>query len=163
MPIDATWILASALLVACTAVIVVTDFRSMIIPDWTNALVFIGGLTYSARDGWHGVVSALFFSVVVLAFFWSVRRLHLARTGRVGLGMGDVKFAGAAAVWLSPLDFPLFLLGSSLSALLYLSVAHRRHSDLHSVRVPFGPFLSISLLFVWHLEKFDIQLFGFQA
>ncbi len=151
------------LLVVCTAVIVVTDFRSMIIPDWINALVLAGGVMYSARESWTAGASALTFSVIVFAFFWGVRRLHTARTGRVGLGMGDVKFAGAAAAWLSPLDFPLFLLGASFSALLYFAIAYRGHPDPHSVKVPFGPFLSISLLAVWHLEIFDVQLFGFQA
>ncbi|MBD9597786.1 prepilin peptidase [Ensifer sp. ENS05] len=151
------------LLVVCTAVIVVTDFRSMIIPDWINALVLAGGVSYSVRESWSAAASALIFSIAVFGFFWGVRRFHIARTGRVGLGMGDVKFAGAAAVWLSPLDFPLFLLGASLSALLYFAIAYRGHPDPHSVRVPFGPFLSISLLAVWHVEKFDIHLFGFQA
>ncbi|MBD9624009.1 prepilin peptidase [Ensifer sp. ENS06] len=151
------------LLVVCTAVIVVTDFKSMIIPDWINALVLAGGVSYSVRDSWSATASALMFSVIVFAFFWGVRKLHTARTGRVGLGMGDVKFAGAAAAWLSPLDYPLFLLGASFSALLYFAIAYRGHPDPHSVRVPFGPFLSISLLAVWHLEKFDIHLFGFQA
>lgn len=151
------------LLVACTVVIFVSDFRSMIIPDWVNLGLLSGGLLYSAVAGWQAAMSALVFGVVVFTFFWGVRELHFSRTGRVGLGMGDVKFAGAAATWLSPFNFPVFLLGASISALLYFAVLHHRHPDPRNVRVPFGPFLSLSLLAVWHLQQFNVYLFGYQT
>ena len=151
------------MLFACTVVICVTDFRSMIIPDWVNFGLSTAGMLYSAGSGWQATFSAFVFGFIVFVFFWGVRKLHLGLTGRVGLGMGDVKFAGAAATWLNPVNFPLFLLGASVSALFYFMVLHHRHPDPRAVRVPFGPFLSISLLAVWHLQQFSVYLLGYQT
>ncbi|WP_063978384.1 MULTISPECIES: A24 family peptidase [unclassified Ensifer] len=158
MPTDLIPFGYSLVLAACTVVIFVTDFRAMVIPDWTNIVLLLAGILGAAHGGREAIVSAVAFGCVIFALFWIVRRFHYALTGRVGLGMGDVKFAGVAAVWLSPLDFPLFLLLASLSALVYFFVAYRNHSEPTTVRVPFGPFLAASLLGVWHFEQFGLQL-----
>lgn len=151
------------LLAGCTIAIFVTDLRSMVIPDWINLLLWGTGMGLAGLDGGDCVRSTLAFSAAVFAFFFAVRAFHCRVTGRAGLGMGDVKLASAAAAWLNPLSFPVFLLASSLSALLYFVVVYRGHPDPYSVRVPFGPFLAASLLALWHFEQIGIQLLGFQT
>jgi prepilin signal peptidase PulO-like enzyme (type II secretory pathway) len=135
----------------------------MIIPDWINLLLWGTGIGLALLKGADSAWSTLVFSGAVFSCFWGVRTFHCRLTGRAGLGMGDVKLAGAAAAWLTPLSFPIFLLAGSLSALAYFVVAYRGHPDPYSVRIPFGPFLATSLLALWHFEKIGIQLLGFQT
>ncbi len=77
--------------------------------------------------------------------------------GTAGLGLGDVKMAGAAALWVAPWNLPLLLMLACLAALLAVAIvilSGRRLDRL--TRIPFGPFIGLGLVVVWTLEASDV-------
>ena len=82
--------------------------------------------------------------------FWSLRWAYTKFRGKVGLGLGDVKFATAATAWTGLLALPWLILVASISALAYLAILQisGRVPDLQT-RIPFGPHLCVGLLVTW--------------
>ena len=135
------------------AAISVIDLRQRRVPDAANALLLAGGLTF----WWFRDPGALPLQIAsaagTCAFFWIVRALHLHYAKRTGLGLGDVKMAGASATWFHPLLFPVFLLIASATALVaIILVARGGRSNISTYRLPFAPFLSLGLFATWIVE-----------
>lgn len=154
LPDDAIIVCAAGLvLLALVAWISIVDLRRLVIPDTANLLLAVTGLAYgylaSGTFPWPSVAGALF--LFLLLFL--VRLMHSRIRGKVGLGLGDVKLGGAAGLWLQPLDLPLLMLLASLSAIAGIIIVHTiRGGVLESRRLPFGPFLGVSLIAVWFCE-----------
>ncbi|TCD16668.1 prepilin peptidase [Oricola cellulosilytica] len=140
-------------LLGILAVIVVVDLRELRIPDLANLALLAGGLVFWWIRDVHSVPLQLAAAAGGFTLFWIVRALHLRLSSRVGLGLGDVKMAGASAAWFHPSLFPVFLLVSSATALCaILILASARRKTIRSYRLPFGPFLAIGLFITWMIE-----------
>lgn len=147
-------------LLAVLVAIAVVDLRTLIIPDALNAVLAALGLGWAwlAAGGFPLVQIA--FAAATFAFFWLMRAGFLAVRKVTGLGFGDVKMAGACALWFSPWNLPLFLFLTAISALLYVALRASVTGRLdRSARVPFGPFLGFGLLATWLIERSDIPTF----
>lgn len=135
------------------AAIAWVDFRKMIIPDLLSILLAAAGLAYQSAVSpgmlWIQAVSG----VGVLAAFWLLRRVHAALTGRIGLGLGDVKMAGASAIWISPWNLPVFVFVASLCGLAFAVGRHMLNGRSAEARQPFGPFLAAGLFLTWIGEQ----------
>ncbi len=143
-------------LVGLTSLISYVDFRWYVIPDALNASVFALGLIYNCASGLHNVLQASLFAAIVGIVIYTMRHIHMRLTGRVGLGMGDVKLSAAAAVWLSPWNFPVFLFFASGSALIFFIATHGMQGKaLRSQKIPFGPFLALALVLTWNGERLN--------
>lgn len=179
----------SAGLAALTAWIALSDLRSFEIPDEANIALLIGGLAWAALeapasslpltaamvDGGGagpspamalvlGAVDGLARSVIAAGTLLAVRTFY-RRVRRIeGLGLGDVKLAGAAAPWLAWPDLPSALFLAVLGALvvtLVASVVAQRKLD-GAAWIPFGAFLAPAVWVVWALAVAGIppSLFG---
>lgn len=142
-----------ALLSGVLAVVTVVDVRTRTIPDGATALLAVVGLLFAAMESVAALQWAVLSGAAYLLLFWSIRQGHFRMTGRIGMGLGDVKLAGAAGLWLTPALLPAFMGVAALSALLsigaYAAVAG---ADVLSRRIPFGPFLALGLLACWLLK-----------
>lgn len=152
--------LATVGLIAIVAVIAVIDFRSHLIPNWANALLAAGGiillLVTSKQLPWIQVI----FAFSVFALFWAVRTGYEYFRGETGLGFGDVKMAGASALWFSPWNLPLYMLISCVAALGFILITGAISGGVdRNRRVPFGPFLGAGLVATFLLEKSGITTF----
>jgi leader peptidase (prepilin peptidase) / N-methyltransferase len=137
------------------AAIVWIDFQKLIIPDALNFALAATGIAYQSVVSPELLWVQLAAGIAVLAVFWLIRRIHTAATGRIGLGLGDVKMAGASAIWLSPWNLPAFVFAASISALVLTVGRHFLRKDLSAdTRQPFGPFLSAGLLLIWFCEQY---------
>ena len=145
------------ILAICMLAVGYIDFQRLVIPDWLNMVVVVVGVVSKLQFGYPTVWAAMLFGAFVLLLFWGLRYIHWRFRGVVGLGLGDVKFAGAAAVWLDPWIFPVFLFIASALALFYFCVVARRSVDVMSLRVPFGPFLAFALFATWNFNSFYSQ------
>jgi prepilin signal peptidase PulO-like enzyme (type II secretory pathway) len=147
-------------LLLCFGLICYFDFRWLVIPDIVTGALAVFGLVIKATDGFAALVTSIGSAATVIFLMWLIREIHLRIAGRVGLGLGDVKFAGAAVIWFGPLLFPVFLFLAAAMALLFLAAkAMVGHSGWRD-RLPFGPFLAGSLIVTWNIGVFSAYSTG---
>src|ERR1700732_2096199 len=142
------------LMVAVAAV----DARRFIIPDELTAVALALGLVYAAveeTDIWAQALawSALRGAISALAFL-GVRVVYRRLRGREGIGLGDVKLAGVAGVWL---DWPIIPIAIEIAALSALAVYGFRQLVLRrpihaTAKVPFGVFFAPAIWLGWLIE-----------
>lgn len=149
-----------AALVPVLAAIAVVDARRFLIPDALNAAGIALGFAYAALaadDVAEGLALAGARGIVLGLLFLGLRTGYRAFRGRDGLGLGDVKLAVLAGVWLEVTAIPLAIEIAALSALL--AYALRRRAAGRALRfdgrLPFGLFLAPA---VWIAFMIDALL-----
>ena len=156
---DANVLAQLALLSITLSVITIVDIRTQTIPDIATAVLALAGLAVQAIVSLEALQWAVTSGLIYFLFFWAVRQGHWRLTGRLGMGFGDVKLAGAAGIWLAPGLLPAFIGVAALSALLSVSaVAVYAGAGVMRRRIPFGPFLALSLLVCWLLKMSNLGL-----
>jgi leader peptidase (prepilin peptidase) / N-methyltransferase len=151
--VDPTWPFALWLGALCLA-IAVEDVRHLRVADSANALLFAGGCAWQVLQSHGEVLETLMLVLLACAIcggaLFAVRALHARITGRIGLGMGDVKFCGAAAAWTGLSGFPFMLLLASITALAVVGLMSvSRFGWGRQRRLPFAAFLAPALFMVW--------------
>lgn len=146
---------ATAALTAMLAAISVADLKRLMIPNELNLALAVIGLGFQVATQPDGFPMQILFAVAVLLVIWLIRHGHFVMTGRIGLGLGDVKMLGAAACWISPLMLPILLFVASASALLFVGGQVVTAGPAAArARIPFGPFIALGLGCGWVLEQF---------
>ncbi len=128
--------------------VVRSDLRDFIIPDGASLAIAVLGVAVAAGTPWLAGedaaalsgLGALATGAAGFASFALVGSLF-RRFGRDALGFGDVKLAGASAIWLAPADAALALEIAALGAVAALLATHRAGS-LRDTAVPFGAFMA---------------------
>ena len=150
------WIFASVAIA-----VVFTDLDHMIIPD---SLVIVALFAAALREGlavWSGQMPLLSFQVpgtelavprfiagglVGLGVFVFIRAFSQVLFRREGMGLGDVKLAGAIGAMLGPglalLSFGVAVAAGAALGLALLALRVRRRMEY----LPFGPFLAVASL-----------------
>ena len=135
--------------------IAVVDARRFIIPDPLTVSAIALGFVYAGLEQPYDLVSALGVALVrgaVLALlFFALRAVYGRLRGREGLGLGDVKLAGAAGVWLDWWAMPIAIEIGALAALALYVVGHilGRRRIRATTRLPFGLFLAPAIWIAW--------------
>jgi leader peptidase (prepilin peptidase)/N-methyltransferase len=94
--------------------------------------------------------------VIIGAVFWLLRRLYFAFRGIQGLGLGDVKFLGAAGIWVGVAGIPMLLLVATITALTCVGAVQLSGRALTAqTSMSFGPFLAIGLLVTAAFQQFS--------
>jgi leader peptidase (prepilin peptidase)/N-methyltransferase len=93
--------------------------------------------------------------VVLASAFLCLRALYRHVRGREGLGLGDVKLAGVAGVWL---DWPMAAVAVEIAALAALAVyvarpLYRGGPVNSTTKLPFGLFLAPAIWVAWLLNS----------
>ena len=128
---------------AATAIM---DIRHGIIPDWANTALAASGLVHSVRE--TGLIyPALVAAIIAFCIVFTSHELYRRWRHRPGLGMGDIKFLAAAAIWTGLAGLPSLVLIASSSALLFLLIRRLAGFDLTpETRLAFDPHLAASLV-----------------
>ena len=131
--------------------VVRSDLADYVIPDGASAFVALLGLAQAvalplssaATPGEAALagIAALGTGAGAFLLFWAVGALVRRIGGRDALGFGDVKLAGASAIWLSPGDAALALEIAAFGAIAVLIAARRRGAG-RDTAVPFGAFMA---------------------
>lgn len=137
--------------------IAVIDARSFLIPDPLNLAGLVLGIVNSAVLGQGdpaAVADAALRAVIVAAAFLGLRLAYARLRGRNGIGLGDVKLAAVAGVWL---DWPVLPIAIEIAALAALATyALRRYVLRHRLRptsrLPFGLFFAPAIWIGWLLQ-----------
>jgi leader peptidase (prepilin peptidase)/N-methyltransferase len=117
------------------------------------------GFLHAAIQGTDFVVDALAGAALrgaVLAFaFLSLRVLYRRIRGREGIGLGDVKLASVAGVWLDWSTIPVSIEIATLAALAVYAVRlfYKGRSVRSTARMPFGLFFAPAIWLSWLLAS----------
>jgi leader peptidase (prepilin peptidase)/N-methyltransferase len=147
-----------AILALLMLAIAVSDFRHFIVPDVLTATAFLIGLIAATLFGdppWaqavlvgvlRAVATALPFLALMLAYEWW--------RGRPGLGLGDVKLAAVAGVWLDWFTIVGVVEVAALAALAAYFVWRYvlRRPIAATTPLPFGLFLAPAIWCGWLAE-----------
>ena len=123
------------------------DLQHKIIPDALNLAVFLCGIAALclANTTLLTGLMALGGAALYAGFAWMLRAIFTRLKRREPLGLGDVKFFGAAGVWLGP-SLPVLaeflMLSGGLGIVLALGWKKAKGED----DFPFGPALAIALV-----------------
>jgi leader peptidase (prepilin peptidase) / N-methyltransferase len=143
------------LLCALCGVLALIDLRHGIIPDGLNlAIAAIGLARAIVAGGALAGAEAARDAIVVGVICWLLRRSYFAWRKVQGLGLGDVKFLAAAAIWVGLSGTPTLILIAALTALAAaggLQIAG--HHLTRQTSLPFGPFLAAGLLATVALQQ----------
>jgi leader peptidase (prepilin peptidase) / N-methyltransferase len=147
---------AGAILAGLVLAIAVIDQRRMIIPDELNALALIVGLVAAGIGAEAAPAIAVLHSVVrailMFALFLGFRAGYRALRGVEGMGLGDVKLAAVAGVWLDWGFLPIVVEIATLSALAAALYARLRGDGFDPrARLPFGAFFAPAIWICWAL------------
>jgi leader peptidase (prepilin peptidase) / N-methyltransferase len=138
--------------------IVLTDARFFIIPNALTGTALVFGLLQAGLDRPEtvlvGVVAAIARGAVLASAFLAVRVGYRWLRGREGMGLGDVKLAAVAGIWLDWLTIPLAIEIAALSALVVYAL-HQivlRRPMQTAVKLPFGVFLAPAIWLGWLID-----------
>lgn len=147
---------ATLLLCGLLLVISVQDLRTYRIANELNLLLALSGAAYWALLDAAQLPEQLAAALLSALFLWSIRQAHAKATGRIGLGMGDVKLMAAGMIWIEPPLFPFLLFAASASGLIAaLSFYRDKVAGLRDARIPFGPFLCFGIICCWFLGVYQ--------
>ncbi|WP_419456780.1 prepilin peptidase [Agrobacterium tumefaciens] len=136
-------------MVAITFRIGWVDVHELRIPNGLNCALACFGAFYQILSGTGPLLLAIAVACATFFTLYAIRLLHMRVRGRIGLGLGDVKLAGASALWLEPWNLPLYFFIASISALGFAGGAMLlTRFDMRTTKIPFGPFLGFSLILV---------------
>lgn len=146
-------ILGAGLALIAVAIALI-DARRFIIPDELNAAAALLGLaaaTLASPDPLEGIGLALLRGGALASAFLALRVSYRYLRGRDGLGLGDVKLAAVAGIWLHGLMLPAAIEIAALAALVAVAVARLRSGRAIRAthRLPFGLFFAPAIWLAW--------------
>jgi leader peptidase (prepilin peptidase) / N-methyltransferase len=134
------------------------DARRYVVPNALSGGAFVLGIIYAAAansdSGFEAALMALSRAAFATGLFLLVRVAYRRFRGRDGLGLGDVKLAGAAGAWLSLPMLPIAIEIAALAALAAYVVRQRKRARVLRAagRIPFGAFFAPAIWLGWVTE-----------
>jgi leader peptidase (prepilin peptidase)/N-methyltransferase len=134
------------------------DARRYVVPDALSGGAFALGVVRAAAANSDSAFTAALMAVSRAAFAAGLfLLLHIAYRrfrGRDGLGLGDVKLAGAAGAWLSLPMLPIAIEIAATTALAaYVFRQRKRARMVRAVgRIPFGAFFAPAIWLGWVMD-----------
>ena len=138
------------------------DARYFIIPNKFSGAALALGFAAAATAPDTGIAASVASAIlrgIVLAFlFYVFRLLYRTLRGREGMGLGDVKLAGVAGVWLGWIAVAVAIDIAALAALaMVLLGALRGRRFTASSKVPFGLFFAPAIWMGWLIQVVLVQ------
>lgn len=141
--------------------IAIVDARRFIIPDELVAVGLGLGLVHAALaesdTAMQAVAMAAMRGVAMALVLLSISAVYSRLRQRQGIGLGDVKLAGVAGIWLGWSTIPIAFEIAALVALASYALRQRllRRPIRSTSRLPFGLFLAPAIWLCW---LFDVTL-----
>jgi leader peptidase (prepilin peptidase) / N-methyltransferase len=144
------------LLAAAALFVAVVDIDRFEIPDIANFAIFALGVAQTQVLGIDitALTQCVARSVLVAACLFVLRAAYRWVRGIEGLGLGDVKLAGAGAAWLSVPYLAVAILiavGAAVAAIVGRGIVTGERIKAHSA-VPFGTFLAPAIWMAWFAQ-----------
>ena len=146
-----------ALLAAIVLFVAAVDVERFEIPELANLAIFALGLAWTMNafgfDAYN-LFQTLLRAAVVGGFLLAVRIGYRLLRQSEGLGLGDVKLAGAGATWLFWSNITLALLVAAGAAIMLVVVKSllKREKVEATTAIPFGAFLAPAIWAAWFAQ-----------
>lgn len=144
--------------VAILVAIAFIDLETRLIPDPLSLGGLAIGLATAAFTPGLGLISAVIGAALGFGIFYGIAWYYQWRTGRAGMGGGDIKFLAMLGAFLGPEGvFTTIFISSVLGTVLgltYAWVTRRKNGgegNLMKVSLPYGPFLVVGGLYTYLL------------
>lgn len=126
------------------------DALALRLPDILTLPLIAAGLAASWWLPDHDFAGHAVAAVIALLAFYMIAAVYQRTRHQEGLGLGDVKLAGAAGAWLGWQALPYVVLLACALGLVWVGVAvMRRGRDAARERIPFGIALCFAIWIVW--------------
>jgi leader peptidase (prepilin peptidase)/N-methyltransferase len=137
--------------------IAVVDARHFIIPDplvlAALALGLLDALIAEPEAAAAAMISAALRGLVLALAFWALRKAYIWIRGREGIGLGDVKLAAVAGMWLDWVAITFAVEIAALAALAVIAICALRGQPITGkTPVPFGLFFAPAIWLGWLFE-----------
>ncbi len=133
------------------------DWRAYLLPDVLTLPLIAAGLIVRYTLDLDALADGFIGAIVAAIVLFAARTFYSRWRGRFGLGLGDVKLFAAAGSWVSWTGLPFVLLIACSTALVYgAGVWLGRGGALRTLKVPFGPFLSLGFWVAWVYSPFEM-------
>lgn len=154
-------IVASAVLAGLMGAIAAEDRRRFTVPDALNALAALAGLAavwLAARSAGLDPLPSLGGALLQMGLcggaLYLLREAFFRLRNVDGLGLGDVKLAGAAGIWLGWELFAVAVLVAATGALVFVASRRRLDGDWpRERRIPLALYLAPSIWVVWFFAQ----------
>jgi leader peptidase (prepilin peptidase)/N-methyltransferase len=142
--------------------IAVVDARHFIIPDPLIlaglGLGFVNSWVANSEFGLAAIASSALRGLVFALAFLGLRELYLRIRKREGIGLGDVKLAAVAGVWLDSLTIALVVDVAALGALAVVAIRALQGQQITGkTPVPFGLFFGPAIWLGWFVDVSILQ------
>jgi leader peptidase (prepilin peptidase) / N-methyltransferase len=147
-------IVFGAALAAISLWVAVVDLKRFEIPDLANLAILALGLLWSFQSAGIDqeiVLETAARSLSAAGLLLAVREFYRRLRHVEGLGLGDVKLAGAGASWLSWSHITLALLVATIAAIILVLVLRMLRGERiqAGTAIPFGAFLAPAIWVAW--------------
>jgi len=145
------------LLAAIVLFVAAVDVERFEIPELANLAIFVLGLAWTMNafgfDAYN-LFQTVLRAAVVGGFLLAVRIGYRLLRHSEGLGLGDVKLAGAGATWLFLSNITLALLVAAGAAIMLVVVKSllKREKVEATTAIPFGAFLAPAIWAAWFAQ-----------
>lgn len=136
-------------------VITFIDLDHRIIPDELSYGGLALGLATAYWTADLGLFSSILGAALGFSMFFALAWVYEWRTGKQGLGGGDIKLLAMIGAFVGPLGvFHTILISSVLGSVIGIALAiAQKRSSLMGVAIPYGPFLMIGALYYYFLGE----------
>jgi leader peptidase (prepilin peptidase)/N-methyltransferase len=131
-------------------VLATVDALAFRLPDILTLPLIGAGITVAGWAPDHDLLGHIVAAGIAISLFYAVAATYRRVRHEDGLGLGDVKLAGAAGAWLGWQALPAAILLASLIGLVWVGVAAiRRGREALRERIPFGVALCFAIWLIW--------------
>ncbi|EKN6179075.1 prepilin peptidase [Yersinia enterocolitica] len=122
------------------------DLDTKMLPDCLTLPLIVLGIFFNINEGFVSIGESVIGGIGGFIFFTLFSYIIGWRKGSPALGGGDVKLFAAIGAWFGLISLPYIAFTASLLTLITLAFLTLINSQKISIRVPFGPGISLATL-----------------
>lgn len=141
-------------------IISVVDFYKLIIPNLLTSILLLLSATLLLFNSGQ-IIERTIFSLIITIVLILISYLYEKYKGKIILGFGDIKLIFVLSLHLNFIGSMLALWISSIVALAVVIITNLKNiSNLKTIKIPFGLYLSIgfTLVYLWNLKSDSLEL-----
>ena len=141
-------------------IISVIDFYKLIIPNLLTIILLMLSIIYLVMNS-YSILNRITFSILLSGILLVISYFFEKYKNKIVIGAGDIKLIFVLSLLLNVIDSMLALWVSSLIGLLAVVLFNiKDFSNLKTIKIPFGLYLSIgfAIVYLWNLKSGSVEL-----